>query len=176
MATFGTAAPVIRRMRQRLGLSQEALARLLSATKGAVQHSERGRNSPDLARLLALRQLCPRGREQVELDGLIGQAQLRVTTLAVTAPLRVTHASRNDSRHVGAPSPWPQGDLSVLRRENERLGKEVRRLGTLVQKRNEQLRILQDLAEELQRELVSLRVHQSEKVILPPSFVPSTVG
>jgi hypothetical protein len=37
------------------------------------------------------------------------------------------------------------------------------------------LRILQDLAEELQRELVSLRVQQSEKVVLPPSFVPSTL-
>ena len=47
---------VIRRVRQRLELSQESLARVLNATKGAIQHWERGRNNPDLARLLALRE------------------------------------------------------------------------------------------------------------------------
>ena len=53
------AAKVVKKVRQRLEVSQEGLARLLNATKGAVQHWERGRNRPDLARLLALRQLCP---------------------------------------------------------------------------------------------------------------------
>ena len=55
------AAKVVKKVRQRLEVSQEGLARLLNATKGAVQHWERGRNRPDLARLLALRQLCPPG-------------------------------------------------------------------------------------------------------------------
>ena len=73
------APQVIRRVRQRLGLSQEALARSLNATKAAVQHWERGRNSPGLARLLVLRRLCPEGREQNQLDALIRQAEGRVT-------------------------------------------------------------------------------------------------
>jgi DNA-binding transcriptional regulator YiaG len=38
MATVRDVARVIRRVRQQLGLSQEGLARLLNATKGAVQH------------------------------------------------------------------------------------------------------------------------------------------
>jgi DNA-binding transcriptional regulator YiaG len=46
-------AKIIRRVRQRLEVSQEGLSRLLNATKGAIQHWERGRNNPDLARLLA---------------------------------------------------------------------------------------------------------------------------
>ena len=71
MIAVFNALQVIRRVRRRLGLSQEALARLLNATKGAVQHWERGRNSPDLARLLALRRVCPEGREQMQLDALI---------------------------------------------------------------------------------------------------------
>ena len=41
---------VIRRVRQKLQVSQEGLSRLLNAKKGAVQHWERGRNRPDRAR------------------------------------------------------------------------------------------------------------------------------
>ena len=52
-----TAQKVIPRVRRRMGVSQEGLSRLLNATKGAVQHWERGRNNPDLGRLLALRRL-----------------------------------------------------------------------------------------------------------------------
>ena len=74
-------AKVIRRVRQRLELSQEALSRLLNATKGAVQHWERGRNNPDLARLLVLRQLCAPGPERRELDALIRQTQAQVAPL-----------------------------------------------------------------------------------------------
>ena len=62
-----TPAKVIRKVRKRIEVSQEGLARLLNATKGAVQHWERGRNNPDLARLNALRQLCPPGAERKEL-------------------------------------------------------------------------------------------------------------
>src|ERR1700758_2501218 len=72
---------VIRKVRKRLGISQEALSRALNATKGAIQHWERGRNNPDLARLLALRQLCPSGPERKELDALIKQTQSDVAPL-----------------------------------------------------------------------------------------------
>ena len=63
MAAAMNVAQVIRRVRRRLSLTQRALARLLNATTGAVQHWEGGRNRPGLARLLALQQFCPRGRE-----------------------------------------------------------------------------------------------------------------
>ena len=76
-----TPAKVIRRVRKRIEVSQEGLARLLNATKGAVQHWERGRNNPDLARLNALRQLCPPGAERKELDALIKQTQSRLAPL-----------------------------------------------------------------------------------------------
>ncbi len=72
------AAKVVKKVRQRLEVSQEGLARLLNATKGAVQHWERGRNRPDLARLLALRQLCPAGLERKELETLIKETQAHV--------------------------------------------------------------------------------------------------
>ena len=76
-----SAPKVIRRVRQRLQLSQEALSRVLSATKGAIQHWERGRNNPDLARLLALREICPPGPERKELDALVKQTQAQVAPL-----------------------------------------------------------------------------------------------
>src|SRR5579863_6151847 len=76
-----TAAKVVRKVRKRIEVSQEGLARLLNATKGAVQHWERGRNNPDLARLNALRQLCPAGPERKELDSLIKQTQTRLAPL-----------------------------------------------------------------------------------------------
>ena len=70
---------VIRRVRQKLQVSQEGLSRLLNATKGAVQHWERGRNRPDLARLMALRQLCPPSQERKDLDALIRESQAQVS-------------------------------------------------------------------------------------------------
>ena len=68
MAAALNVAQVIRRVRQQLGESQAALGRLLNATNGAVKHWEHGRHRPNFARLLALQQLCPRGRERVQLD------------------------------------------------------------------------------------------------------------
>jgi putative toxin-antitoxin system antitoxin component (TIGR02293 family) len=62
---------VVRQVRHRLHLSQEGLSRRLNATKGAVQHWERGRKQPDLFHLRALRDICPPGAERVELDRLI---------------------------------------------------------------------------------------------------------
>ena len=81
-----TAAKVVRKVRKRIEVSQEGLARLLNATKGAVQHWERGRNNPDLARLNALRQLCPPGAERKDLDNLIKQTQARLAPLPDIKP------------------------------------------------------------------------------------------
>ena len=149
------ASQVIRRVRRRLALSQEALARSLNATKGAVQHWERGRNCPDLARLLALRRLCPDGRERTQLDALIRQAEAGVTPPA--AAVRVPRTSRNGLHHTSIPSPSPAESLSLLRREKDRLQQKVMELETIIQKRDVQLRILESLAEDLQRELINLR-------------------
>ena len=107
---------VIRRVRQRLQLSQEALSRVLSATKGAIQHWERGRNNPDLARLLALREICPPGPERKELDALVKQTQAQVA-----------------------------------------------RLESTLKKKIEQLRIIDNLVKDLQRELSALRGKEPEK-------------
>ena len=157
MSTRLNAPHVIRRARQRLGLSQEALARSLNASKGAVQHWERGRNSPDLARLLALHRLCPAGREQKQLDELIRQTEARATPLTLAGPARIMRANRSGFHNGTPPSHLPAESLFSLRRENARLQQKVKTLKTTVQKRDVQLRILQDVAEELHRELVSLR-------------------
>jgi transcriptional regulator with XRE-family HTH domain len=157
MPASGNVAQVIRRVRQRLGQSQEGLARLLNATKGAVQHWERGRNSPDLARLLALRQLCPRGQERTQLDALIRQTQMRVAPLGLGMPTADGHGPRTASGATGASAAFPSDDLKLLRRQHNRLQSQVAKLQGTVQKRDEQLRILQDLAVELQRELAALR-------------------
>ena len=157
MPTSGNIAQVIRRVRQRLGQSQEGLARLLNATKGAVQHWERGRNSPDLARLLALRQLCPRGRERTQLDGLIRQTQTRVAPLGM-APAGA-RKPRKPSGATGASAALPSSELKLLRRQHSRLQRQVAKLHDILKKRDEQLRILQDLAAELQCELASRRTH-----------------
>ena len=143
------AARVVKRVRQRLEVSQEGLARLLNATKGAVQHWERGRNRPDLARLLALRQICPSGLERKELDVLIKETQAHV------APLPTGQSG-------GKVSLSPPGEsLILLRRDNNKLRKQVAKLESSLKRRNEQLRILEDLATELQREAAKLRVGQS---------------
>ena len=151
------AAQVIRRVRLRLGLSQEGLAHLLNATKGAVQHWERGRNSPDLGRLLALRQLCPRGRERTELDALVQQTQARVAPLGMVISTPNGRGPRKTVGPTGAPAALTGDELKLLRRQHKRLQSQVAKLQGTLQKRDEQLRILQDLAAELQRELAALR-------------------
>ncbi|MGA2986153.1 MAG: helix-turn-helix domain-containing protein [Terriglobia bacterium] len=150
-----TAAKVVRKVRKRIEVSQEGLARLLNATKGAVQHWERGRNNPDLARLNALRQLCPPGGERKELDSLIKQTQSRLAPLHDIKPGELGKLS-DASGTVGIPG----GSFIYLRRENHKLQRQVARLESLVQRRTEQLRILEDLATELQREMSKLRAGQ----------------
>lgn len=156
MASLNT-AKVIRRVRQRMNISQEGLSRLLNATKGAVQHWERGRNNPDLARLLALRQLCPPSPERKELDALIRQVQAEVAPL--TPEGQVPGATVRGGRGLPPPSPG----VLVLRRENARLQRQIARLQATLERRHEQLRILEDLATELQREIAQIKASQVEK-------------
>ncbi len=147
-------AKVIRKVRKRLEVSQEGLARLLNATKGAVQHWERGRNNPDLARLNALRQLCPPGVERKELEALIKQTQARLAPLPIVKPGETTLTGESGG---AGPAVLPGGSFIYLRRENHKLQRQVARLEGLVQRRTEQLRILEDLATELQREIAKLK-------------------
>ena len=160
-----TPAKVIRKVRKRIEVSQEGLARLLNATKGAVQHWERGRNNPDLARLNALRQLCPPGAERKELDALIKQTQSRLAPLPDIKPGELGKAGEGGSGGIGIPG----GSFIYLRRENHKLQRQVARLESLVQRRTEQLRILEDLATELQREMAKLKASQE----VAPAAVPS---
>jgi transcriptional regulator with XRE-family HTH domain len=161
-----TPAKVIRKVRKRIEVSQEGLARLLNATKGAVQHWERGRNNPDLARLNALRQLCPPGAERKELDALIKQTQARLAPLP-----EVKHGEAGKSGEAGGSATVliPGGSFIYLRRENHKLQRQVARLEAMVQRRTEQLRILEDLATELQREIAKLKAGQE----VAPAAVPS---
>jgi transcriptional regulator with XRE-family HTH domain len=161
-----SAAKVIRRVRQRLELSQEALSRLLNATKGAVQHWERGRNNPDLARILALRQLCPPGAERKELDGLIRQLQAEVAPVPglPTAPSGKKTGGRRSGGLIPA---YPESGWAMLRRENARLRRQVEKIQGALGRRNEQMRILQDLASELRQEMAELRASLAGKTEKP---------
>lgn len=132
------AAKVIRRVRTRLGVSQEGLSRRLNATKGAVQHWERGRNHPDLARLMALRQICPPGAERRQLDALIKETQGRIAMPATDL-------------YPGG------GGTSLLQKENGRLRAQITRLETALQRRGEQLRILENVAADLQKQITELK-------------------
>ena len=163
-----TAAKVVRRVRKRIEVSQEGLARLLNATKGAVQHWERGRNNPDLARLNALRQLCPPGAERKELDSLIKQTQSRLAPLPDIKPGDLKAGEAGAGGTIGIPG----GSFIYLRRENHKLQRQVARLEALVQRRTEQLRILEDLATELQREMAKLKASQGAA----PAAAPSTAA
>ena len=160
-----TAAKVVRRVRKRIEVSQEGLARLLNATKGAVQHWERGRNNPDLARLNALRQLCPPGAERKDLDTLIKQTQSRLAPLPDIKPGEL---GKIGEAGAGSSIGTPGGSFIYLRRENHKLQRQVARLESLVQRRTEQLRILEDLATELQREMAKLKASHE----VAPAAVP----
>lgn len=148
-----TAEKVIPRVRRRLGVSQEGLSRLLNATKGAVQHWERGRNNPDLGRLLALRRLCPPGPERKELDALIKQTQ------SDYAPVAVDKSVGRIGRHLaGRPRDAYSAEVeSRLRKENERLTRQIAEMQEDLNKRNETLRVLEDLATELKKDVAKSR-------------------
>jgi transcriptional regulator with XRE-family HTH domain len=143
-------------------VSQEGLSRLLNATKGAIQHWERGRNNPDLARLLALRQLCPPGPERKELEALIRQVQAEVAPITLGAP---SSGKAEGAAAKGLPLPpvRPNENLVLLRRDNAKLRRQVEKLEATVERKNEKLRILSDLCTELQREAAQLRAGASAK-------------
>ena len=164
-----TAAKVVRKVRKRIEVSQEGLARLLNATKGAVQHWERGRNNPDLARLNALRQLCPPGAERKDLDNLIKQTQSRLAPLPDVKPGDFKAGETPGTGSIGIPG----GSFIYLRRENHKLQRQVTRLEALVARRTEQLRILEDLATELQREMAKLRATHE---VAAPAAVPGAAA
>lgn len=168
------APKVIRKVRHRLEVSQEGLARLLNATKGAIQHWERGRNNPDLARLLALRQLCPSGAERRELDQLIKQTQARVAPMPTGKPGQLPMGKMQQGGR-GLP-PYPSESLILLRRENHRLQRQVVKLESTLRRRGEQLRILEDLATELQREMAKLRAGKTGEPEAAPSSVAPAAG
>lgn len=154
---------VIRRVRQRLGLSQEGLSRRLNATKGAIQHWERGRNQPDLARLFLLRSICPPGAERKEVEALIRQAQESVRG-EPGGRVRGTALKR------GAADAGSQ----MLQRENARLRQQIARLQSAVDRRAEQLRILEDLAADLQRQVAGLKKADKSPLAEPVSSDSST--
>ena len=154
MATLNT-AKVVRRVRQRLEVSQEGLSRLLNATKGAIQHWERGRNNPDLARLLAMRQLCPPGAERKELEALIRQVQAEVAPVKLGMP--GSKGEPGTLRTAALPPLRPNENLVLLRRDNAKLRRAVEKLETTVAQKNERLRILEGVCADLQKEVARLR-------------------
>lgn len=175
MATLNP-AKVIRRVRQRLELSQEALSRLLNATKGAVQHWERGRNNPDLARLLALRQLCGPCPERKELDALIRQTQSKVAPLPGERPTVTAGKGGRGRRAIQVAPVNPNENYMLLRREKRRLERLVSKLESSLERRDEQLRILENLAADLQRQMSKLRAGQPEKTEPAPSAAHSAAS
>jgi transcriptional regulator with XRE-family HTH domain len=154
MAALNT-AKIVRRVRQRLEVSQEGLSRLLNATKGAIQHWERGRNKPDLARLLALRQLCPPGPERKELEGLIREVQSSVAPVKMGIPGGKGETSA--ARGGALPPLRPNENLVLLRRDNAKLRRSVEKLESALAKGNERLRILEGVCADLQKEVARAR-------------------
>jgi len=146
---------IIRRVRSRLDVSQEGLSRLMNTTKGAVQHWERGRNNPGLGRLLALRQICPPCPERRELDALIRETQDLVGPISPGNPSSILNVNRG-ARHSRVPT-YPAEGLVLIRRENGRLTRQVSKLESALRRRDEQVRILESLATDLQREMAQLR-------------------
>lgn len=149
---------VIRQARQRMGLSQEGLSRRLNATKAAVQHWERGRNQPDLARLLLLAKLCPPGAERRGVEDLIRETQNRVA--GGVLPER----GRTAGKRVSLPVPNQMAD-----RENARLRRQIARLERVCERRAEQLRILEDLAADLQRQVAELKAARTHAPSTEPA-------
>lgn len=147
---------IIRKVRHHLELSQEGLSRLMNSTKGAVQHWERGRNIPSLGRLLALRQLCPPSPERKVLDALIRKTQNGAGT--ITANHLSSLARGNGHARSGhAASVFPPERLKLVQRENDRLQRLVAKLESALKRREERVRILENLATDLHREMAAMR-------------------
>jgi transcriptional regulator with XRE-family HTH domain len=150
------AGKIIRKVRGRLELSQEGLSRLMNSTKGAVQHWERGRNIPSLGRLWALRQLCPPSPDRKDLDALIRDIQTLSGPITSSHPGPAPKGARI-LRAIQSPAVYPGQGLKVLQRENDRLHRQVAMLESTLNRRDERLRILENLATDLQREMAQMR-------------------
>ena len=70
----------------------------------------------------------------------------------------------------------PDESLTLLRKEFGRLERRVTKLAMTLERRNEQLRVFEDLATELQRELATLRNNQSDKRFPVRSPAASELG
>ncbi|MGA8182369.1 MAG: helix-turn-helix domain-containing protein [Terriglobia bacterium] len=163
---------VIRRVRQKLQVSQEGLSRLLNATKGAVQHWERGRNRPDLARLMALRQLCPPSQERKDLDSLIRDSQAQVSPYSsIKTGLRNQAAKGKDLDDL-----FPPQGLDVLRRENQRLQRQIAKLQSALDRKTQQVHILEELAKDLQGQIASLQAGVSGASPASSQQTPKSAG
>jgi|SRR5690348_680457 len=158
MAAIDT-GKIIRNVRLRLELSQEGLSRLMNSTKGAVQHWERGRNIPSLGRLLALRQLCPRSPERKSLEALIHEAQNGVGH-GNPAPHLLSIRNGNGLHISHRPAAFPPPEFRLIQRENGRLQRHITKLESILKRREERLRILENLATDLQREMARLRARR----------------
>jgi transcriptional regulator with XRE-family HTH domain len=140
------AGKVIRQIRKRLAISQEVFSRMLGATKGAVQHWERGRNNPDLARLVALRRVCPPGPEQRELDQLLERVQNKVAPEGD----RGNHILMRLESRSRIPKESP--DEIAHRREHQRLERQVERLMERLIAEERRVKTLENQVNELRRE------------------------
>jgi transcriptional regulator with XRE-family HTH domain len=158
MAAIDT-GKIIRKVRLRLELSQEGLSRLMNSTKGAVQHWERGRNIPSLGRLLALRQLCPRSPERKSLEALVHEAQNGVGP-GNSSPRAMTLRNGNGLHISQRPAVYPPPEFRLMQRENGRLQRHITKLESTLKRREERLRILENLATDLQREMARLRARR----------------
>ncbi|HLY61745.1 MAG TPA: helix-turn-helix transcriptional regulator [Terriglobia bacterium] len=155
MAAIDT-GKVIRKVRHRLELSQEGLSRLMNSTKGAVQHWERGRNIPSLGRLLALRQLCPRSPERKSLEAIIREAQ-NGSGPGDTKQRAIAIRSGNGIHPSLRPTGVPPAEFRLMQRENSRLQRQVSKLEAALKRRVERVRLLENLATDLHREMARLR-------------------
>ena len=106
---------------------------------------------------MLLRQLCPPGAERKELESLIKQTQTRLAPFPIVKP---GEPGRNGETAVANSAVVPAGSFIYLRRENHKLQRQIVRLEALVQRRTEQLRILEGLATDLQREISKVKAGQ----------------
>jgi len=110
-----------------------------------------------LARLLALRQLCPRGRERTQLDALIHETQARVAPLGVGAATGGVQEARKTPGPPGASVVFTSDKVELLR-----LRRQVAKLHAILQEKNKQLRILRDRTADLYRGTIALRASHSD--------------
>jgi hypothetical protein len=107
------------------------------------------------------------------LDALIKQTQSRLAPLPDLKPGELGKIGEGGG---GGAIGVPGGSFIYLRRENHKLQRQVTRLEALVQRRTEQLRILEDLATELQREMAKLKAGQAVAPEAAPSATTPTQG